>query len=489
MDFLDPNKKRAHTIRLFIGYILVAIAIAFGSLVLLFQSYGYDLDRRTGQVIQNGLVFVSAKPDSASIYLNGTLNKSKTDTKLTIPAGQYALELRRPGYRTWKRSFNLEGGSIERLSYGILFPEKLVTTDVQLYASAPSFAAQSLDKRWLYVLQPGSFTTFDLFDLTNADKLPIVTTLPAGVLSAGSNQKFTALEWSEDNKHLLLLHEYDGASEYVVIDRETPAASINVNKTLGLNPTRLSLRDKRYDQWYVHDAATGTLQTYDYKTKTLQPLLQKVLAYDTHDEDKVLYASNEATTGEITIKLLYGENTTVLRSYSPGNDILLNFAQYDSNWYAVVSTKQDNRVYIYRNPQNTTNSASLGAQLVPASILKLEQPTIISFSDNNQFIAAQSGTKFAVYDAEADRRYYYELLSAAVPGEQAVWIDGFHLSLGVNNQTQVFDFDGGNQQTLTANQAGFSPYFDPNMTTLYNLAPSVIVPGRYALTSTLLQTK
>ncbi len=38
MDFLDPAKKRAHTIRLFIGYILIAIVVATVSLILLLES-------------------------------------------------------------------------------------------------------------------------------------------------------------------------------------------------------------------------------------------------------------------------------------------------------------------------------------------------------------------------------------------------------------------------------------------------------------------
>ena len=93
MDFLDPNKKRAHTIRLFVGYFLVGTAIALASLILLFQSFGYDVDRKTGKVIQNGLIFLSAHPESADVYLNGQ-RKDKTDLRLAVPAGPYSVELK-----------------------------------------------------------------------------------------------------------------------------------------------------------------------------------------------------------------------------------------------------------------------------------------------------------------------------------------------------------------------------------------------------------
>src|SRR3990167_3227014 len=182
MDFLDPNKKRAHNIRLFIGYILVAIAIAMALWLLLLLSYGYDYDRKTGQVIQNGTIFVSSKPEAADIYLNGVL-KDRTSAKLVIRAGQYTVELKQAGYSDWKRTLNLEGGSIEQLVYPVLFPSKLVTKDIQLYANAPTFVSQSPDRRWLVIQQAGPINNFDDVDLNDSTKEPTKLTLPSGVIT------------------------------------------------------------------------------------------------------------------------------------------------------------------------------------------------------------------------------------------------------------------------------------------------------------------
>ncbi len=63
MDFLDPRKKRAYKIRLYIGYFLMAVALSIGTLILLFEAYGYDVNHKTGEVIQNGLVFVDSRPE------------------------------------------------------------------------------------------------------------------------------------------------------------------------------------------------------------------------------------------------------------------------------------------------------------------------------------------------------------------------------------------------------------------------------------------
>src|SRR3990167_224998 len=138
MDFLDPKKRKHHTIRLFIGYGLVAIAIALVSLILIQQTYhGYDIDKRTGKIIQNGLVFINSKPVSADVYANGE-KKGNTNLRLVIPSDNYKIELKRQGYNTWSRSLYLEGGSVVQLTYPLLFPTKIIRTDTTVYKSNPT---------------------------------------------------------------------------------------------------------------------------------------------------------------------------------------------------------------------------------------------------------------------------------------------------------------------------------------------------------------
>ncbi len=84
MDFLDPKAKRRHKIRLFIGYGLMAAVILSTSAILVFQAYGFDVDRKTGEVIHNGLVFVDSAPDNASVRFNGQEQKQKTNNRFKL---------------------------------------------------------------------------------------------------------------------------------------------------------------------------------------------------------------------------------------------------------------------------------------------------------------------------------------------------------------------------------------------------------------------
>jgi len=197
----------------------------------------------------------------------------------------------------------------------------------------------------------------------------------------------------------------------------------------------------------------------------------------------LLYVGDDGSApGKLQLKLKEKDKTIVIKNLLGGTGYVLDVAKFNDNWYVFVGAANEGIVSIYKNPQE---AAKGNDQLpMPVSALKLDQPAHISFSANTQFVAVQSGSKFAVYDVEKDRRYYYELPFALDAGYKAKWMDGHHLMVDNHGQTVVFDYDGINSQTLTNNAVGIDPFFDRDYTALYNVAPSVTVSGRAALTRT-----
>ena len=128
------------------------------------------------------------------------------------------------------------------------------------------------------------------------------------------------------------------------------------------------------------------------------------------------------------------------------------------------------------------------AVLVPTTVLRLNGPGKPIFSDSGQFVYCQSGAKFAVYDIDEDRRHYFELKD--LPEDRVVsWMDSYRLTYNVGDRLRVVDFDGNNQQDLTVNSPAYKPIFTPDFSTILDIAPSIIVPGRPALTATPLKLK
>ncbi len=141
MDFLDPKKKRAYHIRLIVGYILVAIVIGLGTVIIVYGANGYGINTKTGQIVQNGLLFVDSKPSGAAIFLNNNDQHVSTSSRLILPSGNYSISLKKAGYLDWSRKFNLSEQSIARLVYPFMFPVKPVTATSKLTPLPPDLLA------------------------------------------------------------------------------------------------------------------------------------------------------------------------------------------------------------------------------------------------------------------------------------------------------------------------------------------------------------
>ncbi len=485
MDFLDPKKQKAHARRLVIGYVLVGLVLLLATVILLYKAYGFDIDRK-GRVIKNGLVFVSSQPSGADIYVNGQ-KKDQTNARMVMPAGAYTVEIKRSGYRDWKRAVTVEGGSVGRFDYPFLIPRTLTPTVTKQYDATPGFATQSSDRRWL-LAQGATADKIDLFDL-NSDK-PVAKTLdiPVEALTASTTTKsWTPVEWGDDDRHVILQRFYDKKgqqdSEYILFDRQEPSKTQNLTVLLGFNPSTIEMRDKKYDQYYLYDKVAQQLLTASLKKPTPQPFIKNVLSFKS-DGDTVLYATaSGAPKDKILVRLRQNDKAYTVRQLPAGEEYLLQLAQYSGSWFVAAGAKNENKVYVYKDPVNTLTGDS-DAVLAPIQILKVDKPTYVSFSTNARFVMAENADRFAVYDAETDKSYAYQIAAALdAPQTYATWMDGFRLRGVSGNKQVIFEFDSANYQTLMPSNPAFLPFFTPDYHKVYT------VNSQNSLTSTALEVK
>jgi hypothetical protein len=492
MDFLDPQKLRRHDRMILVGYVFMATAIAIATMILVLLASGFWFNKK-GEVIQNGLVFVSSTPNPANVYFNDVRNKSQTNSRIVLQEGSYDMRLERDGYRNWERRIQVRGNSVVHFDYPFLIPNKLETTTIKTLESAPAFTSQSPDRRWLIVPRPGEIRQFELFDLKNPKKVASTNiTVPEGVLAAtGEPQSWQPLEWSNDNRHLLLRYHSGGMSEYVMLDRADPTQTVNLTKALGTNPTDLQLIDKKYDRYYLYDATTQALSRATLGDPTPVPVLERVLTYKSYGTNIVLYAAaaSPESDNNVTIKILQNDKTYTIRQFPAGSDYLVNLAEYDGDMYVAVAAGNGDRGYIYRNPIRQINDRNLGAAS-PQRILRVKSPTYLSFSANTRFIMAENATSFAVYDAEDDHSYTYEAADKLeAPQPHATWMDGERLVYTSNGKVVMLDYDNRNRQELVAGLPAYLPIFDSSYRTLYTFVTANDAPGKVTLTQTWLRTQ
>lgn len=473
MDFLDPKKKRAHTIRLFVGYCLMAIAILLATTLLLFAALGYGINRSTGEVTQNGLVFVDAHPEAANIKING-IDKGQTDGRFVFEAGRYTLQLTRDGYRNWQKDFTLEGGSIVRLVYPFLFPSQLVTSTVTTATATPDVTTLSPDRHWIVLHAPDALTTLQVVDTSTKQNTAVPVTIPAAVFGSHTGaQGLEFTEWSTDNRHILLKHSFTGGYDYIIVDREKPETSINVSQVLGRNFTSVTLFDKQSDKIYGYEANGGILQSIDLKSKVATNVATNVNTFWPYKDTNVLYVTSQgATEGKVAVHLRDGQADYVVRELAMGSKYLLNLAEFDGDMYLAAASGVDGKLYIYKNPLVALKKNDQ-TQNIPLLLLKLDNPDYVTFSANARFIALQAGSKFEVYDAETKQQYRYDTKLVLELGQKAAWMDGHRLMLTSEGKMRVFEFDGLNMQTLVSAQTGFIPAFDRDYTAMFTYGPLV----------------
>jgi hypothetical protein len=503
MDFLDPKKQKAHARRLMIGYMLIGLSLILGTTILLYRAYGFELGNN-GQVIQQGLVFISSQPNPANIYLDKRLDGT-TNKRIFLQAGQYTFRLTRSGYRPWVRDVTVQGGSVEHFDYPVLFPTTLQSSVVKDYAATPAFTTQSPSRQWLLVASPTTFGQFDEFNLNQTKPSQVVSseatiTVPSNVLTPSSGPQSWALEqWSTDNQHVILKHtfEEDGqpASEYILLNRQDPTQSVNLTNTLGTNPTELRFINNNYTNYYVYNQTAETLDTATLSAPTPQAYLQKVLGFNSYGSNLVLYATSQgAVNGKAWINLRQGTTTYPIRQVvaPAGTQYLLDFTQYSGDWYIAAGVAADNEVGIYQDPQAQLQ-AEPDQALAPIAILKVPDPNQVVFSANAQFIMAESGTSFAVYDVQNDKSYaYQDKAPLDAPQQYATWMDGDRIMYVSNGKLVVFDFDSANQQTLMPALPGLLPAFDDNYRYAYsfvNVPATGSTPAETALEATAMLTQ
>jgi hypothetical protein len=397
----------------------------------------------------------------------------------------YRVQLQRGGYRTWQRTVEVEGGDVQHFDYPFLIPNKLVTKKVQAFASAPGLSTQSPDRRWLLIQKPGSATDFFVYDLKNPGKAPENLALPASVVTkATSSENWQLDEWADDNTHAVLQHSYDGKNEYILIDRTDAAKSQNLNVALSADPTKLTLLNKKYDQYYLYDSKTATLQKDTLAAPAKVTVLQHVLNYQSYGRDGLLYATDaSAPAGKVLVKLALGGSTYPVRVLPAGTTYLLDLTKYSGTLYLAAGASSQDKVYVYKDPVGQLSKLPNHA-LVPAQVLHVAQPNYLSFSTNAQFIMAENGNQFGVYDIENTKGYnYITPQSLDPPQTHATWMDGDRLTYVSDGKLIMFDYDDTNQQTLISASSTYLPAFTPNYKFVYTLTPAPAA-GQIDLTQT-----
>jgi len=468
MDFLDPSNKRSYNIRLFIGFFLSAVIIILGTLILSLITAGYTINTKTGQIVQNGLMFINSTPASASIYINSKYT-TKTNARFELRSGNYGISLYAPGYDTWTTNVALLGGNVVELNYPLLVPTKPLVSSIAKYTSQPQVFTQTPNQHWLLVTSATTANSFDVYDTTNI-KTPVTTvTIPTSVLvsTAGANT-FSVVQWASDNQDILLEDQYNGTINYIVFNYLVPANSYNLNQTFTTSFTSAELLNSQFNTPLLLDASTGNLYVGNEADKTTTLILSKVINYAYYGTNKFLYATADGTsTSQTSIKFSNLTKSYLVKNVPQANIYMLHISSYGGHYYYLVGGGGIYD-YIYRdlaNQKSADNKIPTPFTLMVNNI----QPLTVSNSTGQRYISLQAGSNFSVYDIETQDHYRYQLTSSLESPNPASWMDDNRLISFSSGKMIVFDFDGTNIFNIASANNLFNGIFSPNANATYYL--------------------
>lgn len=472
MDYLDPEKKKQHRLRLYIGYGLMAILIALTTVILVYLGSGYDVDRDTGDLIQNGQVLLSSDPEGASVYLDNKIQKTKTTGKLVIPSGSYNVAVKKDGYRDWNQQIALEGGKILRLDYIKLIPENLEPTITQTFASAPSQVKQSSDKRYLSLVFAEQPLSIFVYDLVRPDEpAQQLTLLPSLLGDAKTTGSLSVIDWASDNKHMLVAHSVGSViADYLLISKDATETPVNLSTRYSLpDEAVVSLQNKIKDRYFIYTPSAKTVVTANLDNVTTALRLSAVEQFSAYDNDTILYVtSSGASTGKVAVRLTDGiEKTYLMRELAPETSYLLAVSKYGSTVVAALGATAENKVTVLRNPVGYLKADTTRTIPLATTIFLLEKPTTVSFSADASVVLARGGKKIATHYFAEDRTSRYEV-PLAIESSPVTWLDGKHLSVTAGTTAYIMDFDGNNVQKLADSPGQYGVFLDNNSRSLYS---------------------
>jgi hypothetical protein len=473
MDYLDPEKKRAHRIRLFIGYALLAVAIGVSTLILAYLANGYYVDRDTGEIIQNGLVFVDSNPSGADVYLNGEKQSGKTDARLVIPGGSYDIGVYKPGYRNWTRSLTLEGGSLRRLTYARLIPDTLETKPALTLQATPANTSQSIDKRWLFLAYSEVPLAYSIIDLSQAQLNEEVLSLPAGIVSA-ENGILEVVEWTNDDKYMLATYTAGESVEYLLLDRTNGAAAINLTTTFKLKDAEIALKDRTRDMYFVYRTDTNLLYEATLESGISEsPIISiPLLAYKTFVKDWVLYVTSSGDEGLVDVRFKRGDKDILIKQIRTDKEYFLELAKLGNAPIMALSSPIEDRAIVYYDPEKYLNENPQSAIPVATTVLRVPLIKGLSISSDSSVVLAYGPENVASHEFDADRSYNFVSEKPLSLAQEPRWMDGQHFLFSTAGVQQMVDFDGSNQYELVESLPTLGSYYDDAIERMFTFTNS-----------------
>lgn len=464
--------KRKDVIKRGLIYALMSGSVIIIVSLLMLAVLGYSFKDR--QLQQGGLLQFASIPSDATVTLDQVALSSRTPTKTTADAATHHVVMNRDQYRTWQKSISLRPGMIGWFSYTRLVPEKLKTEKLRTMPSLAGVLA-SPDRKWLAMLEDASKVSLTIANVQN-DKVEYpALQLPPDLATAptpGKAQTFALASWSQNGQSILMHHTYDdGKVEWLVVDRDNPARSLNITRQLGVTASKVVFAGR--DGRTVFALSDGALRRLNLNDQVIsRPLAGNVQDFSVYDPDTVVY---NTLTDPITKQRSVGyvredmKAAQQLGTYADDSQaIKIAMSEYFDKRYVATAHGSSMQITTGGLPRE----GDRGSQRTVATLALPGPIERLSMSSNGRFAIAETAGQYVVYDLELMKTNTTKLMNTPGTARPLKWVDPFMAWYDGGGILRLYEFDGANQQDTIAVAEGYDVVIAPNEKYLYSIGRS-----------------
>lgn len=469
----SKQKKRA---QLAFIYTLMSLAVVTGVVALILIVQGYRFNRYDGRVEQGALVQFNSRPDGATVTVDQVKLANRTQSKVTVTAGKRTFTMSRDGYTTWSKTLDVSAGSVLWLNYARLFPLAPKIASVADFGGSAQ-ALMSPNRKQAAVIDGDQKGVISIVPLE--DGVPVVHPAVIDAMSyvESDNSSFSLVSWDQDNRYLIVRHDYDGKSEYLSVDSQNGSAR-NITSILGVSIRSVEYMLGDHNQVYMLTDANEVRRGHLGDATLSGPLLANVDSFYQSSRDEIVYETVADEAGLRSVGYL-SRNATKPRVIHSTSDAMttvkLRLGKYYGDNYAVIVEGAQATLYKLNLP---SSDATTEPKLT--KIKSFDMPEgfrSIEFSPAEQrFVLVAGASTATTYDLELKT-----LSSVAFQGEVSRgvdWIDSFHIASVSAGSAYFYDFDGTNGQSVASGVLDMPLVISNNNKYMYYFAP---VDGRTVL--------
>ena len=297
--------------RIIIGTVFILVLIG---VIAYARGYRFNIDERT--ISSTGILSVTSDPKPASVFLDDEL-VGATDENLTLPYGQYTIEVRKEGYTSWRKNISLKGEIVMSLN-AILFSKNPSLTPLTNLGVNVVLPIENTDKLVL-VSQTGDGEKdgIYLFEPSNRPAVifpPLKLLLTAALLPIDVDVVTATADFDPNHRQSILTFVRDDETtiSYLIALDEENSELVDVT----------SSRDNIVAAWQ-EEKETEIAKIIE----TLPPELEKIASGSfrivalSPDEKKVMYIAKDNATLPLVIDppLIGANQQQEVRSVQAGN--------------------------------------------------------------------------------------------------------------------------------------------------------------------------